>query len=108
MLPSGPMKRAAGTMLSLICSLGILLASTACEEKTGSGKGPDSSRALYSPDPDADETVLPPSPALEAGSSEVAPGLGSGDLIGPLRDAYDRMDPTKDGWESEAFRPQTD
>ena len=103
MLPSGPMKRAAGTMLSLICSLGILLASTACEEKTGSGKGPDSSRALYSPDPDADETVLPPSPALEAGSSEVAPGLGSGDLIGPLRDAYDRMDPTKDGWESEAF-----
>lgn len=24
-------------------------------------------------------------------------------LIAPLRDAYDRVDPTKDGWESEAF-----
>ena len=47
--------------------------------------------------------VIPPSPAVKAGPAETAPGLGQGNLIAPLRDAYERMDPGKDGWASEAF-----
>ena len=32
-----------------------------------------------------------------------APGLDERKYIGPLADAYDRIDPSKDGWESEAL-----
>ncbi len=42
-------------------------------------------------------------PAAAVVGAAVAPGLDRKRLIGPLRDAYDRMDPLKDGWESEAF-----
>ena len=33
----------------------------------------------------------------------VVPGLDQKKFIAPLRDAYERIDPAKDGWESEAF-----
>ena len=33
----------------------------------------------------------------------LVPGLNEKKFIAPLKDAYDRMDPTKDGWETEAF-----
>ena len=57
-----------------------------------------SAPSIATPDP-----LLPPSPALKAGPTKTAPGLGEGNLIAPLRDAYERMDPSKDGWASEAF-----
>ena len=34
---------------------------------------------------------------------ETAPGLVERELIGPLRDAFDRIDPAADGWQSEAL-----
>jgi hypothetical protein len=39
----------------------------------------------------------------EAGDLITAPGLEQKRYIGPLRDAYNRIDPSKDGWESEAL-----
>ena len=36
-------------------------------------------------------------------SLPTAPGLANPSLIAPLADAYRRMDPTEDGWQSEAF-----
>ncbi len=33
----------------------------------------------------------------------IAPGLAQRDYVGPLADAYRRLDPTQDGWETEAF-----
>jgi FG-GAP-like repeat len=38
-----------------------------------------------------------------AGPPAIVPGLAQKRLIAPLEDAYERVDPTKDGWESEAF-----
>ncbi len=32
-----------------------------------------------------------------------APGLGGRELVGPLADAWSRIDPARDGWDSEAF-----
>lgn len=34
---------------------------------------------------------------------QVAPGLDQKTLIAPLKDAYNRINPIEDGWESEAF-----
>jgi hypothetical protein len=34
---------------------------------------------------------------------ETAPGLAERELIGPLRDAFERIDPAVDGWQSEAL-----
>ncbi len=47
-------------------------------------------------------------PAQQAASTTpaVAPGLDLKKFIAPLKDAYDRIDPVKDGWESEAFSTQ--
>ncbi len=108
------MKRATTFLRPACClgSLGALLLLGGCREASdpaGAKTGPAKTETL-SPRKSAPETtvaipspVLPPSPAIQAGPSETAPGLAARDLIGPLRDAYDRMDPLKDGWESEAF-----
>lgn len=49
-------------------------------------------------------TALTPLPAQETTKDIItAPGLEEKRYIGPLKDAYDRIDPTKDGWESEAL-----
>ena len=41
----------------------------------------------------------------EAAVKEIVtlPGLEQRDYVGPLADAYDRIDPSKDGWDTEAF-----
>ncbi|MFN0125461.1 MAG: FG-GAP repeat domain-containing protein, partial [Verrucomicrobiales bacterium] len=47
-----------------------------------------------------------PSPAASVPADKraaTAPALSGQNLIDPLRSAYERMDPSKDGWESEAF-----
>ena len=99
-----------------LSSLGAVLLFAGCQEKPASDSTatlppkpsplqsgethpvPPQATTVATPSP-----VLPPSPAIQAGPSETAPGLDRRNLIGPLRDAYDRMDPVKDGWESEAF-----
>ena len=112
------MKRADPMLRTTHClsSLGAVLLFAGCQEKPASDSTatlppkpsplqsgethpvPPQATTVATPSP-----VLPPSPAIQAGPSETAPGLDRRNLIGPLRDAYDRMDPVKDGWESEAF-----
>ncbi len=99
-----------------LSSLGAVLLFAGCQEKPASDStatlppkpSPLQSGKTHPVTPPATTVatpspVLPPSPAAEAGPSETAPGLDRRNLIGPLRDAYDRMDPAKDGWESESF-----
>ena len=45
---------------------------------------------------------LPPSPDVVEGI-QTAPGLEQTTFIAPLTDAYKRIDPIEDGWDSEAF-----
>ena len=112
------MKRADPMLRTTHClsSLGAVLLFAGCQEKPASDSTatlppkpsplqsgethpvPPQATTVATPSP-----VLPPSPAIQDGPSETAPGLDRRNLIGPLRDAYDRMDPVKDGWESEAF-----
>jgi len=42
-------------------------------------------------------------PAAPAAPTAIVPGMDRKPFIEPLRDAYERMDPLKDGWETEAF-----
>ncbi len=111
------MKRTTPPRLSCPLCLAILLISCTEQDKnSGSDSDPDnrppsqanknqtSSAALsHSSNIATPSPLLPPSPAVKAGPSETAPGLGQEAFIAPLRDAYDRMDPLKDGWQSEAF-----
>ncbi|MCA9171514.1 MAG: hypothetical protein KDB23_27790, partial [Planctomycetales bacterium] len=54
---------------------------------------------------DHQETTLPAaaSEALSDAVLETAPGAERDHFIGPLADAYDRIDPQRDGWETEAI-----
>ena len=56
------------------------------------------------PSPPIPESLPTPSPAAKAGTMETSPGLRQKKFIAPLQDAYERMDPSKDGWASEATR----
>ena len=48
-------------------------------------------------------TENPINDAIAETSLPAAPGLANPSLIAPLADAYRRMDPSEDGWQSEAF-----
>ena len=98
------------------CTLGLALCSlplflTSCgEDNPADGKNPpgESPGKAAQNSPSAPFVVIPdllaaPSPAVEAGPTETSPGLRQQKFIAPLRDAYERMDPTRDGWSSEAF-----
>ena len=54
---------------------------------------------------DSADSESQPVTAIRSDSVATAPGLGSGnrEYVAPLADAYSRIDPTKDGWQSEAF-----
>lgn len=56
-------------------------------------------------DRESDATALgtPANPSPDPGRPAIVPGLEEKPLIAPLKDAYERMDPTRDGWETEAF-----
>ena len=53
--------------------------------------------------PQPSPTVASETGAVEPPEIEIAPGADWTGYIGRLQDAYDRIDPIKDGWESEAF-----
>ena len=63
------------------------------------GCAPDA-RQVKSPASKPDATQ---SATVTASGIETAPGLAERELIGPLRDAFDRIDPAADGWQSEAL-----
>ncbi len=99
------------------CTLGLALWSlplflTSCDDDNpADGKNPPGDSpgkaAQNSPSP-FNANAMPdlpaaPSPAMEAGPTETSPGLRQQKFIAPLRDAYERMDPARDGWSSEAF-----
>ena len=49
------------------------------------------------------ESLPTANPAAKTGTMETSPGLRQKKFIAPLQDAYERMDPSKDGWASETF-----
>ena len=100
--------RRSGTLFCRLAATIILaLAISACS------KSDTETMALSTPKPPAFEPAKPEqtsgqSKTLVTASSEppvieIAPGAERTEYIGPLKDAYDRIDPTKDGWESEVF-----
>ena len=62
--------------------------------RTVSSDQGDSSSQASAPEA-SDQTAGQPGP--------IAPALENREFIAPLKDAYDRVDPVKDGWQSEAF-----
>jgi hypothetical protein len=60
----------------------------------------DEARHVKSPAATLDATQ---SATVTVSGIETAPGLVERELIGPLRDAFDRIDPAADGWQSEAL-----
>jgi len=92
-----------------LCGLTIFLSSCS-EDDRGSGhlppKGssdePNEATSL-SPSTPIPKPIPTPELSVKTGSMEIAPGLRQKKFIGPLQDAYERMDPSKDGWASETF-----
>lgn len=89
----------------VLCGLVVVLAS--CGEKppaeqNNSQEGSSEGLRQDTPSPRGSVTS-PPRPIETADITEVSPGLRQQSFIAPLQDAYDRMDPQKDGWASETF-----
>src|SRR5687768_4905449 len=77
---------------SLLALLASVCSIVGCAPNVGNVKNP-------APSLDA-----PPSAeAVTVSGIETAPGLDERQLIGPLRDAFDRIDPAADGWQTEAL-----
>ena len=93
-------------------ALGLAFALVGCKAKQEAGAGSDEPpQTAGSEAPGkvtekapniSQQAAQPPLPA-GAGPAVTAPALAKDQFIAPLRDAYDRIDPAKDGWESEAF-----
>src|SRR5688572_29205986 len=56
----------------------------------------------------AAEAGAPPAAVVADSGIEIAPGLGEREFVGPLRDAFDRINPAADGWQSEALSEEVD
>ena len=79
------------------------------ETETKTATAPNGANSSFAP------PATPPTigaPAVESAAetiqtnstlAAVVPGLDQKKFIAPLQDAYERIDPAKDGWESEAF-----
>ncbi len=92
---------------ALLVRLSAAVALVSCGRKEEGGAGANPPPAPAAPPAaitQAPATEVVPVPSTPAGPQEtaVAPGQEK-KFIAPLKDAYDRMDPLKDGWESEAF-----
>ena len=94
--------------VTVSCALLTCLLVSGCS-KTKSAK-PSDTPASTSPPTDKSGTSNSQATAIatnrEATSGApllTAPGVDESKFIGPLSDAYARIDPTRDGWESEAF-----
>jgi len=76
-----------------------------CGERAGRGGVEVAPAGGSAPVPVAAPTVDAPAEAVtaEAEAWAVVPGSERRKFIAPLQDAYERMDPEKDGWETEAF-----
>ena len=75
-----------------ILSIILCLSWTGCSQDSTSEK-PNP----IPPSPESTETV----PVV--GGVQTAPGLDQTTFVAPLKDAYNRIDPIKDGWDSEGF-----
>ncbi len=118
MLSRALLKSALRTLFASSTGL-CLLAITGCSENEPAETSGLSAKAIPAPEhtaaPDppagseiASSAAIPsaPNPAVlepDASPVMVAPGADRSEYIGPLKDAYDRIDPIKDGWETEAF-----
>lgn len=91
------------TRISFACAWCLSLAFASCGQKNDETTAPPPSPPKPAEPAQFPTTPPDPSPALAVGPSVTAPTLDKKQFIAPLRDAYDRIDPTKDGWESEAF-----
>lgn len=106
-MPTHPaFHRATGAITRLAFGAAVALALVACGEKAApaGGGGTSTERSVPLPAGGPAESQAAAEPAASpAETAAVAPGLDRKKYIAPLQDAYDRIDPAKDGWESEAF-----
>jgi len=85
------------TRAGLLSFSWLALALTSCDQEQ------DNSEAGQKESKEPAAVNDSPPPALPATSPVPVPELGKKNFIAALQDAYDRIDPMKDGWESEAF-----
>jgi len=95
-------------MVRAASGVAVILGVLSCGEKAAPTAGTPSQPAAETPADRHGESVVPAAVAVDpmpgaAGPSAVAPGLETKKFIAPLQDAYERLDPVKDGWETEAF-----
>jgi hypothetical protein len=106
----------AGTAAAMAATMAAVMALASCGEKpSGPSAGSDAAVAAApaSASPTAAAAAAAAAPALPSVAStavpappSAAPGLDRKKFIAPLQDAYERIDPLKDGWETEAFNTE--
>ena len=110
----------AGTAAAMAATMAAVMALASCGEKpSGPAAGPSAgsdgavAAAPASASPTAAAAAAPALPSVASVAStavpappSVAPGLDRKKFIAPLQDAYERIDPLKDGWETEAFNTE--
>ena len=108
----------AGTAAAMAATMAAVMALASCGEKpSGSTAGSDAAVAATpasaSPTAAAAAAAAPALPSAASVAStaapappSAAPGLDRKKFIAPLQDAYERIDPMKDGWETEAFNTE--
>ena len=117
--PSGLQARTAAAMA---VTMAAVMALASCGEKpSGPAAGPAAGSDAAVAAAPASAPALPSGASGASGASEaseastaasplappsVAPGLDRKKFIAPLQDAYERIDPLKDGWETEAFNTE--
>ena len=100
-------------------TMAALMTLASCGEKpsspaAGPTAGPDGAGAAAPASARLTVEAAPSASAVSAVSAvsaapappSVAPGLDRKKFIAPLQDAYERMDPLKDGWETEEFNTE--
>lgn len=100
----------------MAATMAAVMALASCGEKpSGPSAGSDAAVAAApaSASPTAAAAAAAAAPALPSVAStavpappSAAPGLDRKKFIAPLQDAYERIDPLKDGWETEAFNTE--
>ena len=106
------------TAAAMAATMAAVMALASCGEKpSGSTAGSDAAVAATpasaSPTAAAAAAAAPALPSVASVAStavpappSAAPGLDRKKFIAPLQDAYERIDPMKDGWETEAFNTE--
>ncbi|MDZ4779077.1 MAG: VCBS repeat-containing protein [Planctomycetia bacterium] len=99
-----PLIARAPACLTWVMIFGLL--SSGCSKNNGSEvaqPGPAEATAKAVPDVVSEPVIALVQNALDGEALPTAPCLDNNPLVSPLADAYKRIDPTQDGWVTEAF-----